>query len=58
MSTSSPCIGVCALDNDDICIGCFRTADDITEWQLMTEREQKVAVLNAAERAQEKGFTL
>ena len=28
----SPCISVCLLDNNDVCVGCYRTADEITEW--------------------------
>ena len=27
----SPCIGVCKLDENDICLGCGRTMDDIRE---------------------------
>ena len=25
---STPCIGVCQYDNEDICRGCFRTLDE------------------------------
>lgn len=28
MSTS-PCVGLCTLDDDDVCIGCGRTLDEI-----------------------------
>ena len=31
----SPCVHVCALDEQDICIGCQRTADEITRWGRM-----------------------
>ena len=27
----SPCIGICRLKSG-VCIGCFRTAKEITEW--------------------------
>ena len=33
---STPCIGVCQYDNEDICRGCFRTLDEISNWSLMT----------------------
>ena len=28
----SPCIGVCTLGPGNICIGCFRTTDEIGNW--------------------------
>ncbi len=28
----SPCISVCVLDEADICMGCFRSADEIAAW--------------------------
>ncbi|WP_096364091.1 MULTISPECIES: DUF1289 domain-containing protein [Thiohalobacter] len=29
---ASPCIRVCTLDDDDVCLGCGRTLGEITEW--------------------------
>ena len=31
-SVHSPCVGVCALDDDDICIGCLRSGQEIGQW--------------------------
>jgi hypothetical protein len=28
---SSPCIGVCKLDENKVCIGCFRTIEEIRQ---------------------------
>lgn len=28
----SPCVGVCKLDAQNICIGCQRSMDEICEW--------------------------
>lgn len=28
----SPCIRKCCLDNDDICLGCFRALNEIITW--------------------------
>ncbi len=28
----SPCVQVCRLDDDGLCIGCLRTIDEITCW--------------------------
>ena len=28
----SPCIEVCSLNSEDVCIGCYRTANEIIVW--------------------------
>jgi uncharacterized protein len=28
----SPCIGTCTLGPDDLCMGCFRTSEEIAGW--------------------------
>lgn len=38
---SSPCISVCLLDNNDVCVGCYRTADEITEWMDGDEQTRR-----------------
>ena len=40
----SPCIGICKLDvNSNLCIGCFRSADEIAKWpQLDNEKALKI----------------
>jgi predicted Fe-S protein YdhL (DUF1289 family) len=43
----SPCVSVCALDENDVCMGCYRTASEITDWFLATPAE-KHAILRAA----------
>ena len=40
----SPCISVCLLDNNDVCVGCYRTADEITEW-MSCDDDAKMAIL-------------
>ncbi len=42
--TQSPCIGQCCLDEQDLCVGCFRTMDQIVTWATMSN-EQRDAVL-------------
>lgn len=51
---SSPCIGVCSLDGDDVCNGCARTLDEISRWMRMTSDEQAATLLQAAQRRQTK----
>lgn len=31
----SPCISVCLLDEADICVGCYRSAQEITDWFML-----------------------
>jgi len=40
----SPCIKICKLNDEKICIGCFRTIYEISNWTNMTdiEREQTI----------------
>lgn len=42
MKTNSPCVGLCELEkNGDICKGCFRTIDEITNWKMFSEKKKK-----------------
>lgn len=36
----SPCVGVCMLDDDGLCRGCRRTADEIAAWPQMSDDER------------------
>jgi predicted Fe-S protein YdhL (DUF1289 family) len=51
MSTEikSPCIAVCRVKSG-ICIGCFRTAREITEWWDATSERKYQIVKDAAQR--------
>jgi len=40
----SPCISVCVLDHKDICMGCYRSADEIADW-AMASLQQKHEIL-------------
>ncbi|MFT5717259.1 MAG: putative Fe-S protein YdhL (DUF1289 family) [Oleiphilaceae bacterium] len=36
-NTISPCIRNCCLNEQDICLGCFRSLDEIRQWNASTE---------------------
>ena len=36
----SPCIASCKLNNDKICLGCYRHIEEIVDWNRKTEPEQ------------------
>jgi predicted Fe-S protein YdhL (DUF1289 family) len=37
----SPCIGTCTLGPDDLCVGCFRSATEITGWLGYTPEQRR-----------------
>jgi predicted Fe-S protein YdhL (DUF1289 family) len=41
---TSPCISICFLDENDICLGCYRSAQEITDWSILTNPEKKAAM--------------
>lgn len=49
-SLNSPCIRNCCLDTNDICLGCFRSLSEITQWSLVDTETRKAFLNNAAER--------
>lgn len=42
MSTNliTPCVSQCKLDENDICIGCYRSQSEITDWLNKSEDEK------------------
>lgn len=47
----SPCVGVCTLDELDYCLGCHRTADEITHWLEYSDAEREDIMDALEERA-------
>lgn len=41
MSVESPCIKICKLDANMICVGCRRTVEEITDWYRLTDAEKQ-----------------
>ena len=49
-ATSSPCNNVCQMDEDwGVCVGCFRTLDEIVQWSQYSDDEKR-AVLSQVKR--------
>jgi uncharacterized protein len=48
----SPCVRNCCLDDDDTCLGCFRSLEEIKEWGTANNHRRWV-ILEAAERRRE-----
>ena len=51
----SPCISVCALDANDMCIGCYRTGQEITDWGDMDNEKKSEVMKSVAKRESESG---
>ncbi len=50
----SPCISVCAMDDlSGLCLGCYRTLEEIEGWWDLKPEEQKVIVEAAEVRQKE-----
>jgi len=37
----SPCVGVCQYNDENLCSGCFRTPEEISQWFNLTTEEKK-----------------
>ena len=46
----SPCIRQCCLNENDICLGCYRTLDEITGWRDKSEQLQKQILVACQQR--------
>ncbi|HLT04512.1 MAG TPA: DUF1289 domain-containing protein [Pseudomonas sp.] len=51
----SPCVDICALDERDICIGCQRSAAEISRWGRMDNAERRAVLARCVERARASG---
>ncbi len=42
----SPCIGICQVNDREICTGCHRTLSEIGRWSIASSNEKR-SILNA-----------
>ncbi len=47
---ASPCIRQCCLDEQDICVGCFRTINEIIHWSASSNAEKIQIIERCKER--------
>jgi uncharacterized protein len=50
VAVQSPCIRNCCLDDDDTCLGCFRSLQEIKEWGTVDNPRRLVILQNAKRR--------
>ena len=52
MEPESPCVRICVLHPaEDICVGCYRTRDEIAAWSTMTPAERRAVMQDLPRRA-------
>ncbi|TAJ22942.1 MAG: DUF1289 domain-containing protein [Rugosibacter sp.] len=47
---NSPCINVCRMQGN-LCLGCYRTLDEIADWSQMSDAEKKQVLGKVANRS-------
>lgn len=52
----SPCVSVCVLDDNDICVGCQRAGQEISNWGKMDNQQRRAILELAGVRAREQGL--
>lgn len=50
LPVKSPCIEVCSLSDRDVCIGCYRTANEIIEWFSANDQRKREILAAVSER--------
>jgi len=46
----TPCVGQCDLDENNICIGCYRSSSEITGWLDKSEDEKLSIVIRCKQK--------
>ena len=51
----SPCVRNCCLDTEDICLGCFRSLQEILDWHEASADDRRGTLVKARQRATKLG---
>jgi len=46
----SPCIGICQIDEKQLCSGCHRTLSEIGRWSIATSEEKRSILASVQKR--------
>jgi predicted Fe-S protein YdhL (DUF1289 family) len=49
-AVKSPCISICVLNEEDICEGCYRSAQEITDWTELSNPQKEQVLIKVNER--------
>ena len=50
---ASPCVRNCCLNDDNICLGCFRSLEEICAWAQADTQTRKQVLAKAGQRRRE-----
>ena len=50
----SPCVRNCCLDDEDVCMGCGRTLDEIRSWSTLDEATRREMLVLAEVRRRQR----
>lgn len=50
----SPCVANCKLDEDEVCLGCYRTIEEILTWSSASDLEKRAILARVAQVKQQK----
>lgn len=39
-TVASPCLGICELGEDDLCVACYRSGFEISQWGALSDDEK------------------
>ena len=54
-SVNSPCINICELADNNICIGCYRSMEEIASWSYANNEQRLDIIAIAQQRKLEPG---
>jgi len=49
----NPCVNLCSLNNNNVCIGCYRTIDEVGAWGRYDDEQRLQVLKNCEHRFQE-----
>jgi len=47
----SPCISICRLNDEDICVGCYRSSEEIKNWIYLDDDQRQQIIDECLDRA-------
>ena len=56
MTLKTPCIKLCKLNEENVCVGCYRSIEEITNWRNLSLKEQKQVMETTKKRKRIKNY--
>ena len=46
----SPCVKICKVTSNNLCDGCYRTVEEISNWSSYSDKEKEIIIFSSKER--------